>query len=382
MSQAQSTKVITDQDAARAQTKAVAVSDMFHKNQLHANTSTIQHIQKVAESMLQMEMEDANKYVSIRIDAKTWWVLLGVPRKLGKSPIPSFERIRIVTIESDGSFHCSCGYQDCYGIPDRHVSHVAIHYGTNFECWTHKDVDLRYHNTYGMMVATKIPDAMNNEEKSIRNDLINARHQDFSIPLAPSICEYDSCMKYAVGDMCNKDEFSSYEMVAACIHDVKKRMMGVLNYSESEVSCALMAFNDGMNNAAGFTQESHNCDNNSFCDNGSGNDDDDNDDNSPIKFSWDASATTECKASSSAYAEAAPLWKELLQELDQASPSTRNFGIGNLKESIIELKSRNARRALSFGNGGVQGNIISSKVKSSKSTKNKHKKQDYYPSRG
>jgi hypothetical protein len=41
MSQAESTKVITDQDMARAQKKAIAVSDMFHKNQLHADTPTI-----------------------------------------------------------------------------------------------------------------------------------------------------------------------------------------------------------------------------------------------------------------------------------------------------------------------------------------------------
>ena len=106
MSQAESTKVITDQDMAKAQKKAIAVSDMFHKNQLHADTPTIQHIQKV----LQMEMADADKYVSIWIDAKTWWVLHGIlNRRLGKSPIPAFERIRIVTIENNGSMHCSCG---------------------------------------------------------------------------------------------------------------------------------------------------------------------------------------------------------------------------------------------------------------------------------
>ena len=370
MSQAESTKVITDQDMAKAQKKAIAVSDTFYKNQLHADTPTIQHIQKMAESMLQVEMKNADKYVSIRIDAKTWWVLHGIPnRRLGKSPIPAFERIRIVTIENDGSMHCSCGYQDCYGIPDRHVSHVSLHYGTDFESWTHNDVDLRYHNTYCMLVATKDPAAMSDEEKSIRTNLINARQQDFAIPLAPSICEFECCMKYAVGARCNKDEFSTHELVAAYIRKVKDKTVALLNYSESEVSQTLMALNDGMNKAAGFTQESHNCNNNS--------DGSDNDDN-PIAFSWGASETPECKASTSDYAEAAPLCKELLQELDEASPSTRNYGIGILKGSIIELKSRNAKRALSFCEGGVQGGIISSKVKS-KTTKSKHRKQEYYP---
>jgi hypothetical protein len=73
---------------------------------------------------------------------------------------------------------------------------------------------------------------------------------------------------------------------------------------------------------------------------------------------------------------------EQLQELDEArSPSTPNYGIEILKGSIIELKSRNARQALSFCDGRLQGSIISSNVKS-KRKKSKHKKQDYYPNRG
>jgi hypothetical protein len=243
-----------------------------------------------------------------------------------------------------------------------------------------------------MLVATKDPAAMSNEEKSIRTNLINARQLDFSIPLAPSICEFECCKKYAVGARCNNDEFSTYELVAAYIRKVKDKTVALLNYGEAEVSQTLMVLNDGMNDAAGFTQESHNCNNNSDWDSDSGNDGDnpmengslcdgsENNDDNPIAFSWDASETPECKASSSAYAEAAPLWKELMQELDEASPSTRNYGIGILKGSIIELKSRNAKRALSFCEGGVQGGIVSSKVKS-KATKSKHRKQEYYPGR-
>jgi hypothetical protein len=40
---------------------------------------------------------------------------------------------------------------------------------------------------------------MSDEEKSIHTNLINACQQDFSIPLALSICEFECCKKYAVG---------------------------------------------------------------------------------------------------------------------------------------------------------------------------------------
>jgi hypothetical protein len=113
-----------------------------------------------------------------------------------------------------------------------------------------------------------------------------------------------------------------------------------------------------MDDAAGFTQESHKCNNTSDWYDGSGIGDDD-----VMTFSWDASSTPECNTSPSAYAKAAPLWKEFMQELEEASPTTCNYGIGILKGSVIELKSRNAKRALRLSEGN-KGSIISSKVKS------------------
>lgn len=382
MSQAESTKVMTVQDMARAKKKFGTVSDAFHKTQLHADTATIQYIQKAAESMLQMEMEDADNYVSIRSDANTWCVLadVAIARKSGKSPIPDFQRVRTVHIDDHhGCLRCSCGFQDRYGLPCRHATHVARHYGSDFHSWNHQDVDLRYHNSYCMFVATKDPGSMNEDEKSIRANLINARQQHFSIPFAPPIYEYASGVKYAVGANCDEEEFRSFDCVATRIRSVKDKVVAVLNYSESEVSRALSSLKDGMDDAAGFTQESHKCDNTNEWFNESGGFLDEDDDT--MTFSWDASSsnTPECsKASSSAYAEAAPLWKEFMQELEEASPTTRNFGIGILKGSVIELKSRNAKRALRFSEGNPKGSIISSKFKS-QSTKSTHKKQGYYP---
>jgi hypothetical protein len=122
---------MTVQDVTRAKKKAVTVSDAFHKTQIHAETAYIQYIQKAAESMVQVEMEDADNYVSIGSDAKTWWVLFAMPRKQGKSPIPAFDRVRTVQIDDHhGCFWCSCGFQDHYGLPCRHVTHFARHMGS------------------------------------------------------------------------------------------------------------------------------------------------------------------------------------------------------------------------------------------------------------
>jgi hypothetical protein len=51
--------------------------------------------------------------------------------------------------------------------------------------------------------------------------------------------------------------------VATRIHNVKDKVVAVLNYSESDVACPLRSLEDGMDDAAGFTQESHKCDNTS-----------------------------------------------------------------------------------------------------------------------
>jgi len=110
MSQAQSTKVLTEQDAARTKSKRRAMSDAFHKTQVYSHTATSQHLLPQAESMLQVEMEQSENYVSVRIDSKTWWVLRGTVRKLGGRPIPVFERVRVVWIDKNGCMQCSCGY--------------------------------------------------------------------------------------------------------------------------------------------------------------------------------------------------------------------------------------------------------------------------------
>jgi hypothetical protein len=94
------------------------------------------------------------------------------------------------------------------------------------------------------------------------------------------------------------------------------RICNELNYTDSEVSSAFRALNDGADNAAGFTQESYNCYDGEWPGDDNDDDDDDGGGGGAIDFSWDPSGTPEGKTSSTAYAEGAPFCKEFLQELD------------------------------------------------------------------
>jgi hypothetical protein len=109
------------------------------------------------------------KSIKIHINSNTWFVIRGTTRKSTStgSTIPSFERVRMVTINKRSWMKCSCGYTDCFGIPDCHIAHVALKYGVNFKSFGHNDVDLRYHNKYCRLVTMKAVEDMNETELEI-----------------------------------------------------------------------------------------------------------------------------------------------------------------------------------------------------------------------
>jgi hypothetical protein len=114
-------------------------------------------------------MQAAEKYISIRINSNTWFVFHGTTHKSTStvSTIPSFERVRTVTINKCGWMKCSCGYTDHFGIPDCHMAHMALKYGVDFKSFRHHDVDLRYHNKYCSLIAMKAVQDMNETELEI-----------------------------------------------------------------------------------------------------------------------------------------------------------------------------------------------------------------------
>jgi len=209
MSQAESTKKLSEQDAERTEVKLRSISDSFYKTPLHSSSVMAKHITTKAESHLQAEMEEAKNYVSVRVDGRTWLVIRSVPRKTVTTPIPKFERVRMVTIDN-GCMKCSCCSTDQYGIPDCHIAHVCLFYGTGFKSFSHHDIDLRHHTSYCQLVATKDAASMSDSELELRSSLLRARRMELPLPAAPEIFEFESGAKFSIGSNCSEEKIGGY----------------------------------------------------------------------------------------------------------------------------------------------------------------------------
>jgi len=360
MSQAQSTKILTEQDEARSELKTRQVADAFHKTQLHASTPTVQHIQKEAESHLQEEMDEAVYYLSIRLDVFTWLVLRGMKRTCSNSPIPVYERVRLVKVDKDGKMSCDCGFYDRNGVPDCHMAHVALYYGIGFVWFSHHDIDLRFHNTFCHFVATRSESSLSDEELAIRSSLLKLRKQDLPIPQAPLLTKFEDCSKFAIGSSCNIVESNSgYEEVSACIQRVREKKVSVLNYTDAEVASALRAFERGGDNAAGFTQSQHNCESS------------DGDDDGIAFPAWDE-PTTASTTQGTARRAIDPVIREYQKAIENSTPNSKRQSLEMIQEETNRLNAR--RRVDMEGLEPPRGRRVSVKLKARKS-KGKHVKQ-------
>lgn len=364
MSQAESTKTLCRQDAARTKGKRRQVSNAFHNTQLHSSTETVEYLQKEAEDMLKNQTEGAESYVSIRISDNVWLVLFAVLRNIQGAVIPVFERVRIVRVDPEtGVMTCTCGHTDQYGVPDRHMAHVAIHYGTEFKSFTHHDVDLRHHTSYCRFVATKTANELSPEEQDIRTELISARNLEFGIPRAPTMREYNTCPRYAVGKSCDPHQFNSYASVHAFVTEAKQKRVSVLNHPAETVERILQGLSRESSHAAGFSQSQHNCEDSN------GEEDECGDD---MSFTWDPTEDDTPSVGLSAYAEGAPYTKEFLQALAGSSPAKRKWALEQLNEITVAL---NKERSTQPGRGAPKGSFVSAKLPSKTTNP---KKQDYF----
>jgi hypothetical protein len=250
-----------------------------------------------------------------------------------------------------------------FGIPDRHVAHVAVKYGINFEAFTHHDIALRNHNNYCMFVATRLESNMTAEEKEIRYALIQARKKESGLPTIHAVKSFESCSEYAVGSMCTSQGLTSFEDVYAVISTVYNRKLPkVLNYSDSDVQTALSALENGSDNAAGLTEVKHNCEQG----------------NESITFGWEVNGSkwqSDSLTKSSVYAQMQPIFKEYSQVMDMASAQTRRLGIEIMEKALSDFK---AAHASDSRKEAPRGGIVSGRIRSTKASSS-HTKQTYYP---
>jgi hypothetical protein len=156
--------------------------------------------------------------------------------------------------------HCSCGYASRFGIPDRHITHVATHYGTDFGGWTREDVALQHHNVYCHLVASKLPSELTDEEKQIRSKLVMI--QDLNqpvLPLAPALKDNkEGSSKFAIGKNCNQADWSQSQVQSMIDEVHNAHHPSALNYTAAEIQKVLQV-EGTRENAAGLTHSQYLC---------------------------------------------------------------------------------------------------------------------------
>ena len=274
MGVAQAGKCMINQDERKSNTRKRKAVTEFNSTPLYTGTATGKKINKVAENMLKKQIELSENYCSVRISETKWALWFSGKRKEGEEemdidhewPTPRFRRTRFVSIHKDGGLQCSCGYANRNGIPDRHIIHVAMNYGRDFEGFTHHQVHIRFWCAYDRFVAEGDSKGMTSLETKIRNSLKHARLLPTLImTVAGGFREFKFKTEFYIGKH-SVDEFTGMDANAAFSHwedsvTENNKDLDIMNYPEETIDRAMdeeeEAYRSGRRNYAGLSQEIH-----------------------------------------------------------------------------------------------------------------------------
>jgi len=257
-SKAKSTRVMVFQDEEEGcKLKKASIEGLF-KTPTYSNTITCKSIIKTAESELQQQLAQTGNYVSLRKDETNWLVVRSTLRcRTLLKTRPVFSRVRHLGVDENNEFGCSCYFFERFGIPCRHMAHVAKAYGCNFVGFTARDVDVRYHRSYSHYVAANDANELNEIGKQIRNKLIKLRDGRFVAPKAPSFKAYENCVKFSVGTE-SEEQSLLFDLPHVMAHFEDRGINTVvLNYCTEDVETAKKAA-ETFGNCAGMTQVMYN----------------------------------------------------------------------------------------------------------------------------
>lgn len=181
MSLAKAGKCMIDQDATKSSVRKRKASSDFNTQPLYTGTNTSRFINDVAEDMLKEQIYLSHNYSSMRRSESLWLVRYTAERSgdevtnSAEWTVPVFERSRKVYVNKEGGLECTCGYTARNGIPDRHIIHVAMTYGTDFGGFTHHNVHIRFWKAFEKFVAEGEPTQMQTSEQNLREKLQQAR---------------------------------------------------------------------------------------------------------------------------------------------------------------------------------------------------------------
>ncbi|KAG7372244.1 SWIM zinc finger domain protein [Nitzschia inconspicua] len=155
---------------------------------------------------------------------------------------------------------CSCCEYERNGIPCRHICHVALKFGTNFESFTHHSINIRFWTVYSLYAVVLDPSELNEDELNIRNKLVTARWKYLQAPTAPASMKSMVEGRFSVGsESCDKFKVMTSDQLLLLFEALMKNKLSILNYKIERVENAVAIMEKHQGNAVGTTQEMHNC---------------------------------------------------------------------------------------------------------------------------
>ena len=330
MGLAKAGKSMLNQDERKASDRKRSSALTFNGTPLYTISATSRYLQPVAETMLQEQQLLVEKYASLRISYAKWYVAYSAAQRKrsgNESPRPMFARVRIVTLNGAEDLRCSCGYTERYGVPCRHLMHVAVKYGNNFNAFSHHQVAVRFWQAFDTFVAVPEFSEMDSLQLGIRNMLWQARCRESGrgTLITGGLRPYqESAAEYVVGKD-SEEAFASMNAAAATAYFHSNMNVQLLNYSRAVVDTAVGAMET--DTVGGLTQETYNAD--------------DHDDSNSIDFepfnqasfnAWQAASDT-----TTAYQAWAPRLKELASLCEHDTPE-EIMEVNSILDDLIQKK--------------------------------------------
>ncbi|KAG7351360.1 SWIM zinc finger domain protein [Nitzschia inconspicua] len=249
---------------------------------------------------------------------------------------------------------CSCCEYERNGIPCRHICHVALKFGSDFESFTHHSVDIRFWTVYSLYAVVLDPSELNEDEIKICIKLVTARWKSPQPPTAPSSMKSMDEGRYSVGSK-SQDQFKSMtsEDLLLYFEALMKNKLSILNYNIEHVEKAVAVMEKHHGNAVGMTQEMHNC-------------------SADFSFVGPGDEISDMANAVGSHEVLNPLCKELIQLCDVAGKDKTAKTARDLESLIIALKEEIASQQ-----SPPTGQVVSCMV-SKVSRKRNHVKQSKY----
>jgi hypothetical protein len=261
MGLAKAGKSMINQDEQKASDRKRSSAIAFNGIPLYTHSTTSRYLQPVAETMIQEQQLLIEKYASLRISSTKWYVAYSLSDRKSsctESPRPTFARVRVVNLNGAENLQCCCGYSQRNGVPCRHIMHVGVKYGNNFQTFSHHQVTVRFWQAFDKFVAVPESSEMDSLQLGIRNKLWQARCHESGqgTTVTGGLQPYQESAEEFILGKDSEEPFASMNATAAMAYFHSSMNTRVLNYSPASIDSAVHAMET--DTVGGLTQETYN----------------------------------------------------------------------------------------------------------------------------